>query len=514
MNWMYGAAAAALLAFAPAAAAIDLEPLGQYRHGSFESSAAEITAYDPASKRLFVVNGESHRIDVLDMADPARLTLIGSVDLSQYGSTPNSVDVHNGLVAAAMTATDKQAPGKVVFFNAADLAVQGAVSVGAMPDMLTFTPDGAHVLTANEGEPNAAYSTDPEGSVSIIDLVGGVAGAVVRTADFRAFTYESSPGLAPIGRQGSTFAQDAEPEYIALSPDGRTAYVTLQEVNAVATIDIAAGRVTAVRGLGFKDWSQSTTDLDDRDGGLHMGPNPVFGIYQPDAIAGFVGADGGFYLVTANEGDSKDLTEAGGTFSNEARGGDVTIGPQLTARVNAGRGSFLRRVKLLRGLGYSTSAAAYEQLYLFGARSMSIWDANAALVYDSGDALEREIARRHPRHFNANHNDNAIDNRSDDKGPEPEGVAVGAVGGRTYAFVGLERDSGVAVFDVTAPREASLVHYETTRDFRADPRTPAAGDLGPEGVMFIPAAESPNGRDLLVVTYEVSSTTRVYAVTP
>ncbi len=514
-TWIRAGAAAAALMGAGAAHAITLEPLSLYKHGKFGASAAEIAAYDPGSKRLFVVNGEKDRIDVLDIADPAAPKNAGVVDLSAYGATPNSVALNNGIAAAAVTNKNAQAPGAVVFFAAADLKVISAVKVGPMPDMVTFTPDGRYVLTADEGEPDVKYKKDPEGSVSIIDVSAGFAAPSVNQATFSTFTWDKLTGVAPM-KKGVAFAQDAEPEYIAVSADSKIAYVGLQEVNAVAVVDIASATVTGVKGLGFKDWSKSALDLADRDSAVDIKPWPVLGVYMPDAIAAFVARDGQTYLLTANEGDSKDFTELGGSFSNEARVGDLTLDPKLVAKATAAGGAnFGGRLKVLKDQGDTDKDGDYDALYAFGARSISIWDANVNLVYDSGDALEHETARAHGfKGFNTSHTDNVSDGRSDDKGPEPEGAAIGVVDGRTYAFVGLERVSGIAVFDITDPKAASLVAYHNSRNFDLAPSVDPSGDHGPEGVLFIPAGGSPTGAPLLVVSNEIASTTRIYAIKP
>lgn len=260
------------------------------------------------------------KIDVLDIRQPAQPALLFNIDLSAYGSSVNSVAVHRGLVAAAVQNAVKTEPGKVVLLNA-DGQVQGAVDVGALPDMLTFTPDGRRLLVANEGEPSDDYLTDPEGSVSIIDLparLSRLSQANVRTADFRQLTREQlEPSIRVFGPNASV-AQDFEPEYITVSKDGQRAWVTLQENNAIAEIDVRRAQVKAVRGLGYKDHNLAGNELDasDKDGAVNIRNWPVRGLYQPDAISSF-SHHGQTYLVTANEGDARSY--AG--YSEEVRVG-------------------------------------------------------------------------------------------------------------------------------------------------------------------------------------------------
>lgn len=244
-------------------APIRLQLAGSYANGQFDAAAAEIPAYDAKSKRVFVVNAEKGQVDVLDVSNPVLPTLITSIDVSGLGF-PNSISVKNGLVAIALENENKQANGQVLFYRA-DSSTFGAplkaVEVGALPDMVVFAADGNTVLVANEGEPNSDYTVDPVGSVSIIDLSRGLDNAIVKTADFTAFNDQidqlRASGVKLKGDVGTgrTVAQDLEPEYISFSPDGTQAWVTLQEANAVALIDLATATVESIKPLGFKDYS-------------------------------------------------------------------------------------------------------------------------------------------------------------------------------------------------------------------------------------------------------------------
>lgn len=113
------------------------------------------------------------------------------------------------------------------------------VEVGYLPDMLIFTPDGRRILVANEGE--RVGIADPEGSVSIIDVGRGIEKANVKTVSFRSYNDRRAELLAEgvrIFPDAATVAQDFEPEYISVSADGKTAWVTLQENNSIAILQI------------------------------------------------------------------------------------------------------------------------------------------------------------------------------------------------------------------------------------------------------------------------------------
>ena len=532
---------------------ISLAPLGSVAAGSFLTSAAEIVAYDAGSKRLLVVNAQAAQIDVVDITNPAAPVLRDelSIDVTPYGAVANSVAVRNGLIAVAVEAAVKTAPGKVVFFGQ-DLQFLSAVEVGALPDMISFTPDGQYVLTANEGEPSTDYAQDPEGSISIIDISLGAAQATVRTAGFTAFNGLSRAALFDGSGSGpkpavrvfgpdSTVAQNIEPEYITISQDSKTAWVTLQENNALAIVDISTATVTSVNGLGVKDHSlaingfgsSNALDASDedgtpvaKDGGINIKNWPVKGLFLPDAIASFkIGRE--TYLVLANEGDSRDWTG----YSEETRVGSMALDPTVflpAVATELKKKSKLGRLKATIAQGGTVDTAGkitYKEIYTFGSRSFSIRSTSGALLWDSGDQFEQITAALHqpvapiyesdlPQFlFNSNHDKNKFDDRSDDKGPEPEGVAVGKAFGRTFAFIGLERVGGVMVYDVTTPAAPSFVQYVNNRDFSQPVNSAAAGDLGPEGLLFISGEDSPNQQPLLVIGNEVSGTTTIYGIT-
>jgi hypothetical protein len=495
---------------------IALQPLASIGTASVGSTGAEIVAYDARTRRAFAINSTDNDLVVLDLADPRAPVLLDKVSLDAHGAGLNSVDAHAGLVAVAVEASPRTDPGKVVFLDAATLVVQGAVTVGALPDMLTFDDEGQRVLVANEGEPNSygqPDSVNPEGSISLIDLTQGVANAAVRTADFQAFSKEALlvEGVRVFG-PGATAAQDLEPEYITL--EGRTAWVTLQEANALAIVDIPTATVLDIVPLGHKDHMTSGQGLDasDRDGRINIANWPVFGLYQPDAVATFKVGNAS-YLVTANEGDSRSRDDFVG-IDEEVRLGHSSYALDPTAFPDAATlkgNAALGRLNVSRASGDLDGDGDYDRIDVFGARSFSIWTTDGELVWDSGDALEQffaEPANGYAAVFNASNNDLDFDSRSDNKGPEPEGIVVGKVAGRSFAFVGLERFGGVMVYDVSDPRAPEFATYANTRSFAEV----QGGDRGAEGVEFVPADASPNGRPLVLVGNEVSRTVTIFQV--
>ncbi|MEL6926341.1 MAG: nuclease, partial [Bacteroidota bacterium] len=234
---------------------VTLNRVSTYATGVFDEGAAEIAAYDKISQRVFYVNADSRTIDVLDYADPTQPTLLFQIDVSPYGKNANSVDVANGVLAAAIENDDKQAEGQVVLFDA-DGNLLKALPAGALPDALRFSPDGQLLLVANEGEPDDDYVIDPEGSVTLVNLSGGAAAATATQIDFTAFNDKKASlqnrGVRIFG-PGATVAQDLEPEYVAFSADGSKGFINLQENNAIAVVDIASASVVDILPLGTKD---------------------------------------------------------------------------------------------------------------------------------------------------------------------------------------------------------------------------------------------------------------------
>ena len=557
-----------------ASPSISIAPVGTYASGvpfDGDFGAAEIPAYDPQTRRVFVVNGQQKRLDVLDISTPSAPTKVGSI---AFDLRPNSVSVHEGLVAIALEAEPKSDPGSVAFYSAScapdTCSALAEVEVGALPDMVTFSSNGRFVLVANEGEAlveDDEIVVDPMGTVTVIDLRQGIGDPIVSTVDFTSLDDVPLPAGVVL-TEGRKPSVDFEPEYITVSTNSLRAWVSLQEANAIAEIDVPNAELVAVRGLGFKDHglSQNSLDASDREatsnqGVINMCPwTNVHGMYQPDAIAAYQ-VRNRFYIVSANEGDSRDPSLGA---DDERRVNALPAasfeGSPFTSLIRNNRN--LGRLTVNRHLGLEDDV--YQKLFVYGARSFSIWSDTGERVYDSGNELERIVgsfaaptAANDPyadplvltgpavpdaqsrgcpltatvttdippptTPANANHEEGpSFDNRSDNKGPEPEEVTVGRVRGQTYAFVGLERAGGIAVYNVTDPASPTFVQYVNPRDFTAGPYVTAgedtegdweaAGDLGPEGIVFVSEEESPTGEPLLVVANEVSGTTTIYAI--
>ena len=516
------------LAHASVEKELELKLLGRYQSGIFgpDFSAAESLSHDPGTQRLFVVNVANRTIDVIDISNPNQPAKIFVIDLTPFGSHANSVAVHDGIVAVAVEGTVRTDPGKAVFFNT-NGQLLSFVTVGALPDMITFTPNGQKVLVANEGEPSQDYTIDPEGSVSIIDMRRGAPNITqgdVITADFKAFNNVPLDPRIRIFGPNATVAQDLEPEYIAVSHDSKTAWVTLQENNAIGNLDIERGIFTKLFALGFKDHQRRRNGLDasDRDNAINIANWPVKGMYQPDGISSYR-YRGETFLVTANEGDARDYDG----FAEEERVGALNLDPfafpdAATLKQNENLG----RLTVTTATGDKNKDGLFEELYVFGARSFSIWDEHGRLVFDSGDDFEKVIAERFPAFFNSDNGANNFDNRSDNKGPEPEGVTIARLFERVYAFVNLERMGGIMIYDITNPYKVSFVDYFNSRDFtvpvcdEADDDdceqgsipNPAVGDLGAEITHFIASHDSPNGKNLLAVANETSGTTSIFEI--
>lgn len=470
----------------------------------------EISAFDPSTGRVFVTNPGSDMLDVFQATATGGLSLVTSITLA---GSPNSVAVKNGLVAVAVEGATAQDLGMVQFFDAATGAVHGAAAtVGALPDMVAFTPAGDKVLTANEGEADMATGLiNPEGSVSIVD----VATRTVTTASFAPFNAQKASlqaaGVRLSDRNGVTLAQDVEPEYLTIDAAGATAYVTLQEANSVAVVDIASATVTAILPLGEKDHSlpENAFDPSNQDGIDGNFQNfPILGLYMPDAITSFT-VNGVEYLATANEGDSRD-DFAG--FRDETRGNDLEAsfsldtedptpetGLYTSAQLNDD--AVLGRLNFVTGdydlaRGDTDGDGDIDQLYSFGGRSFTIWTTAGALVFDSGDDIEREMLARGLWQ----------EGRSDDKGPEPEAVTFGVVDGTPLLFVGLERTNAVMVYDVSAPAAPALVDVIDVAS------ESGIGATAPEGLLFVPANENSTGRALLVVTSEGEGALSLFSI--
>ncbi|MEH7393475.1 choice-of-anchor I family protein [Bacillus sp. JJ1503] len=493
--------------------------------GQYDSTegigGTEIMAYDETLKRAFVTNGAASGIDILsfEQLTSGEFTKVESIkrvlledfqienvaDITSIASHPTK-----DLVAVSVVSNPKTDPGYIVFLSK-EGAYISKVQVGSLPDMVTFTPDGTKAIVANEGEPSDDYTVDPEGTISIIDVTKEPSEFTANTLSFKNVEIDEKVRLKSKG----TALQQLEPEYVAVSKDSKVAYVSMQENNAIATVDLAAEKILHVKGLGVKDHSLPENELDGkRNGETKLERLPLLGLYMPDAIDTFA-VGGKTYILTPNEGDARDYE----AYSEEAEIGDIADKIKLNAdhykgftqeeldqKVADGLFDEMKKTKITLEEGMAADGS-YEALYSYGGRSFSIFDAETMeLVYDSGSDFEKITSEALPEFFNTDNEEIAYDKRSSAKGPEPETVVSGEINGKSYAFIALERVSGIMVYDLENPSKPEFVTFISSRDYSEDIK----GDVSPEGLRFISADKSPTGHALLAATHEVSGTVAIY----
>ncbi|MCK8108926.1 choice-of-anchor I family protein [Pseudoalteromonas sp. 2CM41L] len=524
--------------------------------------AAEIVAYQASKKWIYAINssGDEAIVNIIpaDTFDTAALVkdnegivsatnLTSTITLTLNDNTPGdansiAIDENNQLLAVAMAAKNVGEPGQIAFYDISGDAPAFIKNVpaGFLPDMVTFNHDGTKVVVANEGEPNSDYSIDPEGSVSIINIVEGVVADTATNIDFTTYNSQQaeleSDGFVfanPTGRTingnviNTTVAMDLEPEYVSISKDNKYAYVSIQENNGLAIINLEDNSVE-LKALGFKDWSDLQIDASDKDGGVNFKSYPgLYGMYQPDTISSF-SWKGANFIVSANEGDAReyffdvtdeaDCTAKGGldydeddgclAYIDESRVEDLTLAANFDYLNNDD--DDIGRLKVSTVKGNTNDDGQYESLYAYGARSFTIWDSNGLVVFDSGDDIGRITASVHGEAFNNNEDENEGDTRSDDKGAEPEALTIGTIDERTFAFIGLERMGGIMVYDITNPYDVQFEDYFYNRGVieGAD----ITGDLAPEGMVFVPAEQSATGEPLLIIGNEISGSIAVWQI--
>ena len=524
--------------------------------------AAEIVAYQASKKWIYAINssGDDAVINILpaDTFDTAalvkdnegvisatNLTSVITLSLNEHtqgDANSIAIDENNNLLAVAMAAKSTGDAGQIAFYDiSGDSPVFiKNVTVGFLPDMVTFTHDGAKAVVANEGEPSGDYSVDPEGSISIIDITNNVIADTAINIDFKAYnnkqTELEAQGVVfanPNGRTingnliNTTVAMDLEPEYVSISKDNKYAYVSIQENNALAIVNLQDNSLE-LKGLGFKEWSSLQLDASDKDGGVNFKSYPgLYGMYQPDTISSF-SWKGANFIVTANEGDAReyffnttdeaDCIAKGGldydeddgclAYIDESRVEDLTLAANFDYLNNDDND--IGRLKVTTIKGDTNNDGQYESLYAYGARSFTIWDSNGLVVFDSGDDIGRITASVHGEAFNNNEDENKGDSRSDDKGAEPEALTIGKIDDRTFAFIGLERMGGIMVYDITNPYNVQFEDYFYNRGLIKDANI--TGDLAPEGMVFVPAEQSATGNPLLIVGNEISGSIAVWEI--
>lgn len=509
-------------------ASLDLTQEARYDAGmtNADGGVMEIVDYNTVTGWAYAVNGQTGNVTAIavkDMADSESVDLLDGNDIDvksiveancegfTYGDmTSVAVSADGTKLAAAVQAEGYADNGRVAVFTCnADgtLTFEQAYETGVQPDMVTFTPDDSRILTANEGEPREGYAdgaVDPAGSVTVITVADGTAVNV----DFTAYdSNEERQKLVDAGivmKKDTVPSEDLEPEYVAAGND--TAYVTLQEANAIAVIDLGSLKVTGIYSAGYEDYSTTAVDIDKKDEAYNPAVyESLRGIRMPDGVA-LYSVDGVDYIVTANEGDSREW----GDYLNEDERdfGDGQTSP--TGKITAENSGLTGKVVFFDSSDYDGLGSGLD--YVFGGRSFTVFRADESgltEIYDSGSDFEAKTAEYIPENFNCSNDDKSLDDRSGKKGPESESITVGTVGERTYAFIGLERVGGVMVYDITDPAETVYVNYINSRDFSED----IAGDDSPEGLCFIPAADSADGNAYLLAACEVSGTVAAYELT-
>lgn len=435
---------------------------------SVDVANAKAVAADTTNDRLFVVDGLQGAVTVVDIADPLDPQASSDqVDLNAAATAAGvnlgacqDLAVGSGFLAVICDAATPQDPGLLAIYEAESLELNASFKVGAAPRAVNFGVLGNILAVANSGEPSADYSVDPEGSISVVDFSGGIDTATLSSLSFSDFNAgaeraDELPAAVRIYGPGASVAEDLEPQDISMGLDGVTAFVSLQENNAVAVVDLADQEIDRILPLGVKDYGQAGNELDVQDNGVVQlqARDGVVGMYQPDSLGAYV-FQGKNYFVTANTGQARDYTG----FSELTTADQLDIDGGNASR-NAALSGDLSDLEVSDQAGDTDGDTDIDQITAFGARSFSIWSDEGVQLYDSGSDMARvSEALLGSSGFNNG------DASSVARGPQPGGLSLAASNNRIYAFISLEAPGGVLIYDITSPLGVQFVQYLNGRD--------------------------------------------------
>lgn len=533
---------------------IKLSVVGAFRGGMFgDKSPSDSPVYEKKTQRLFIGSQMRSAIEVIDLSDPSNPTQVDSFDVMPYGGEPNSMAMFRDvLVTLVQDIDDDNAPNQVVFMNPFGELLTAPIEL-MHASKVAFSPNGRKLVVSIVGKANDEYTEDPEGGVAIIDVARLTRGPCrwnrkasdrsalsrwrakkhrcddpleVQLLDFKAFDDQKDELIAAgirIYGPNASVAQDLEPGDVTISRNSKIAYLSMQPNNAVAVVDIHKGSIDKLLPLGTVDHSLPGNGFDpsDEDGRINIANWPVKSFSAPSGVQAMQRRYGRFFVL-ANEGDLRD--EDG--FSEEVKVGEMDLDPVAFPKAEFWQDDAnLGRLRVTNVNGDADGDGLFEEIFMMGSRSISIYTAAGERVFHSGDDFEQITARAILECFNCPPDANEFDSRSPRKGVEPEHLTTGKVHGREYVFVALERIGGIMVYDISNPYAPQFQQYINNRNFAVDPRDvcgikgelalptcPLAGDLEPEALVFIPKKDSPIGVSLVVVGHESSDSVAVYRV--
>jgi YVTN family beta-propeller protein len=523
------AAAASTAVLAHGGSVYYLKPLTHFLlpggDGEGVEGLVEILQWDKVNKQVITANPYAEAVSFIPLGEDLTFGEPEDLDMSGNG-VPQSISFcvdEEGKAHLAVGLDVDGLTGAVAFVDVATRTIPAVVDLPTSIDAVAFSPDCSMVAAAGEGEPNDDEGVDPEGNVVIIDATTYDA----KVADFREWDSEAATakakkdGIHLAGVPGTLFSEDVEPEYVAFSEDGSKVYVTLQEANAIAVVDVSTATVTDIFPIGFKDYSTGKLEADfsNEDGGENIQSwkgVPLKTMPQPDTIATYMSpVDGEEYMVFANEGDAKDYE----MFSEEIRAGDLA--DEVSTLADSGLvpvcdnidaslldEAVLGRLKITSTEGLSQKGDCYEELVGYGGRSFSIMDTKGKVVYDSMDIMEAALASGFPGQHNSEGHLDDMDDRSDDKGIEPEGLKLVKVGDKVLAIVAGERPSVIYIFDITDP--ADVVYHSVNGLYDCETGDSLLGD--PEGMDVISDFSSSVKGDILLVGGAYSNTLTLFEI--
>lgn len=510
-------------------------------------------AYNSDNQKVYQINSNDNELNIFPIAsdgtfDTENQTIITFdslfTDFTCAGPTYVAIDTINDRIAVTLESGDTSAVNGRVCLLDYDGNLQYYYETGVQPNMAVFTADSKKLLITNEGEHKSTYTvTDPKGTVTIIDFSRNSDPTRITPTevDFSAFTadelIENSILLNKIKNTNVTEENpdtyipvepqyDLEPESIAVNDAGTTAYVCLQEANAIATLDLTTNEFVDIRSLGFIDYSDETNAIDVV---LDKTYSPTtyqytYGVPMPHSIE-LIEIEGTTYLLTANEGASRTYCYNTSTkfISNLTTATLTSNEPKVDANgdpvYDANGEEVYPTAASVQVLNNTYTAGLEEGVeedgsdtphYIFGTRSFSIYEADSmSLLYDSANSLEAKTNELLPSNFNCTNNMMGKEKGATARGVEPKAVITSAINGRYFAFIALEAIGGVMVYEITDPSTPEYINYINTRDFS----TSIKGDVSPGCIALADANSSKNELPTFFVGYDVTATLGSYTIT-